>query len=139
MSDSGKGLAIVCKWNERQFGRVDTTSKDIEKHWFVLDVLDEEGDMEALPETLGFYRSHCATPVSLEIVDYFCLPGEEMVGICKTFWLKMVQRKWKKVFAERKRIERARHTTKEILHRERHGQWSDSNASMPTLRGMLAV
>ena len=139
MNLEGKGLAVVCKWNENQFGRDEYTSKDIEQHWFVLDVLNEEDDRTNLPETLEFYKSNCETPVSLEIIDYFCLPGEEMVGICKTFWLKMIQRKWKQVYAERQRIMQKRQSTKELLHRERHGQWSPDTAHLPTLRGMLAA
>ena len=136
MDLQGKGLAVVCKWNEKQFGKDEQTSKDIDTHWFVLDVLEHE-DIEELPETLHFYSSNCESPVSLEIVDYFCLPGEEMVGICKTFWLKMIQRKWKKIYAQRKYIEKQRSTIKEINYRERHGKWSDNIAQIPTLRGML--
>tara|TARA_B110000858_G_scaffold37668_2_gene42357 strand:+ start:1949 stop:2371 length:423 start_codon:yes stop_codon:yes gene_type:complete len=139
MNLEGRGLAIVCKWSETQFGRDEYTSKNIEQYWFVLDVLNNEDDMTNLSETLKFYESNCETPVSLELVDYFCLPGEEMVGICKTFWLKMIQRKWKKVYAERQRIMQKRKTTKELLHRERHGKWSSDTAHLPTLRGMLAA
>ena len=135
----GKGLAAVCKWNENQFGRDEYTSKDIEQHWFVLDVLNKEDDLPNLPDTLRFYESNCETPVSLEVVDYFCLPGEEMVGICKTFWLKMIQRKWKQVYAERQRIMQMRKTTREILHRERNGGWSPDTSQLPTLRGMLSL
>lgn len=135
----GKGLAVVCKWNEEQFGRDEETSEDIDQHWFVLDVLDDEDAIASLPETLEFYKSHCNTPVSAEIVDYFCLPGEEMVGICKTFWLKTIQRKWKKVYAEKKHVLRNRQKPNEIMHRERHGSWRSELAHLPSLRGMLSV
>ena len=139
MGLDGKGLAVVCKWNEEQFGRNEETSMNIDQHWFVLDVLEDEGDIAALPETLEFYGRHCNTPVSAEIVDYFCLPGEEMVGICKTFWLKRIQRKWKKVYAEKNRVLINRQKTEEIIYRERHGSWRSELAHLPSLRGMLSV
>ena len=134
---SGKGLAAVCKWNEKQFGRTSTTSNDIEDHWFVLDVFDKT-DYQDISETLNFYNSHSRNPVTIEIVDYYCLPGLEMVGICKTFWLKMIQRKWKKVFAERKSINMQRKKTNELLYRQRHGKWRENINYMPSLRGMLS-
>ena len=136
--ESGTGWAVVCRWNEKQHGRCPDTSKDIEQHWFVLDVLDNE-DLTDPQSFVDFYASHSATPVSLEYVDYYCLPGQEMVGICKTFWLKMIQRKWRKVFAERKHILHERMRTNEIIYRQRHGRWSDRLEHLPSLNGMLAT
>ena len=43
-----------------------------------------------------------------------------MVGICKTFWLKIIQRKWKKIYAERKRVQFERMKTSELTYRERN-------------------
>jgi hypothetical protein len=137
VQERGTGLAIVCQWNEEQFGRTEDSSNDIDHHWFVLEVLDDE-DIENPNERLEFYKTHCKTPCSLEVIDYFCLPGEEMVGVCKTFWLKLVQRKWKKVFAERRRINETRATHKEIIYRERNGNWRPELRQLPALSGMLA-
>ena len=40
----------------------------------------------------------------LEIVQTVMLePGGECVAIIKTFWIRLVQRRWKRVFAERRR------------------------------------
>lgn len=133
----GSGLALVCKWNEKQFGRCSKTSKDIEDHWFVLAVLDHD-ELYETEEYLQFYRANCHTPVRLELINYFCLPGEEMVGICKTFWLKIIQRKWKKIYAERKRVYSERMKTSELMYRERNGKWSSKVNYMPSLKGMMA-
>lgn len=135
--DKGTGVAIVTRWDEQQYGRSDNTSKDIEKHWFVLIVFDKNEHHE-INEYYNFYSQQSESPVSTEIVDYYCLPGEEMVGICKTFWLKMIQRKWKKIYAERKRIKRKRQTLFEIIYRERHGCWRNDIQYMPSLNGMLS-
>jgi len=98
--EGGKGVAVVCRWNPHIFGACENTSKDIGDHWFILEVLDKE-DYNKMDERLNFYKSNCSIPVSLQLVDYFYLPGNEMVGIIKTFWLKLIQRKWKKIYAAR--------------------------------------
>ena len=135
--EKGKGLAVVCRWDAKQFGCDEDTSKDISAHWFVLHVLDED-DMEDPEEMLAFCRVNCNVPVYLELIDYYCLEGQEMVGICKTFWLKLIQRKWKKVYAKRMRILQERQQMHSILHRERHGCWPQHLNVMPSLGGMMA-
>lgn len=54
--------------------------------------------------------------------------------IVKTHWLRLIQRKWKKVFAERCRIIQDRKTLKYLKYRELHGSW----IGMPGLNGMLS-
>lgn len=137
MSEQGTGLAVVCQWNKEQFGSDEVTSPNINHHWFVLYLLDDE-EIENPDEVLEFCRSKCQSPVSLQIVDYYCLSGNEMVGICKTFWLKMIQRKWKKIFAERRRIEKLRKLPKSLCYREYYGQWEPELNVLPTIQGMLA-
>ena len=135
--ERGSGLAVVGQWNEEQFGRTVGSSKDIDHHWFVLEVIDDE-DMDNPEERLEFFKTHCKTPCLLEVADYYCLPGKEMVGVCKTFWLKLVQRKWKKVFAERQRMNKKRRTHEEIIYRERNGNWRSELRHLPGICGMLA-
>lgn len=142
-SEKGTGVAIITRWNE-QFGRTATTSKGIENHWFVLNLFehsDSNSDSyyEEMNDYIDFYSQHCHEKVSLEIVDYHCLPGREMVGVSKTFWLKLIQRKWKKVYAQRQEIEKKRKTIKELRYRERNGCWSDDVKLMPQLKGMLSA
>ena len=146
-SEKGTGVAIMTRWNE-QFGRTVTTSKGIENHWFVLNVfqysdnnniIDNNSYYEEMNDYLDFYSQHCREKVSLEIVDYYCLPGKEMVGVSKTFWLKLIQRKWKKVYAQRRENKKKRKTIKELRYRERNGCWSDAVKLMPQLKGMLST
>lgn len=57
--------------------------------------------------------------------------------LIKTFWIKIIQRKWRNIFAKRRRIIYNRLQPKNILNRERTGKWKENN-SFPTLCGMLA-
>tara|TARA_B100000530_G_scaffold84628_1_gene51487 strand:- start:3 stop:503 length:501 start_codon:yes stop_codon:yes gene_type:complete len=58
--------------------------------------------------------------IKLDIIqdDYI---GDEMVAIVKTFWLRLIQRKWKRLYKERKYIINKRIAT--LSRREIHGKW----------------
>lgn len=133
-NEKGNGLAVVCQWNEREFGRSSDSSPNIDNHWLVMELIS---NTEEMSERYDFYKNHCGGHVSLEIVDWECLPGLELVGYWKTFWLKLVQRKWKKIFAERRRIESERSKANAIIYREKHGKWQDNINYMPSLKGMM--
>jgi hypothetical protein len=137
MLKSGSSLAIVSKWNKEQYGSCSQTSKNIENYWFILMLLNNS-DYPEIQEYYEFYSRHNNYPVYIEIVDYYYLPGNEMVGVCKTFWLKIIQRKWKKIYAERKRIEKSRTHISEILYYQRHGSWRHGLNTIPSIKGMLA-
>lgn len=57
--------------------------------------------------------------------------------IIKTFWLKIIQRKWKKIFNMRKQILSNRLQLSSMHHREVHGTWPISMRFMPGLIGLL--
>lgn len=40
----------------------------------------------------------------LQIVEVYDGPGEETLCVLKTFWLRILQRKWKRIFSERQRL-----------------------------------
>ena len=69
-----------------------------------------------------------------EIVEEDRLGGEESVGYIKTFWLKIVQRKWKKVFAERKKVLKKRKSLRALHYREIHGKWPKDCQTYPKFR-----
>jgi hypothetical protein len=72
-----------------------------------------------------------------EIAECLYLSGEECIAILKTFWLRLVQRAWKRVFAERKQIYARRMRPDSLRHREIHGKWPLSCNRLPSLHGML--
>jgi hypothetical protein len=58
-------------------------------------------------------------------------------AIIKTFWIKIVQRSWKRVFKERTRIRALRRSVKAILYWQMFGKWPEYCAYMPGLRHMI--
>lgn len=73
-----------------------------------------------------------------EIGEYIILPTQEAVAILKTFWLRIIQKKWKKVFRERSNIIIRRSMLSNLLIKETNGQWPDCCLYLPGLRGMLS-
>lgn len=65
-----------------------------------------------------------------EIGEYIILPTQEAIAILKTIWLRIIQRKWKKVYAERRKI---CHSISYLRNREIHSTCS----IFPGLKGML--
>lgn len=55
-------------------------------------------------EFVATYNNSVATRPTIEIASPTVLePGGECVAIIKTFWIRLVQRRWKRIFAERRR------------------------------------
>jgi hypothetical protein len=73
-----------------------------------------------------------------EIGEYIILPTQEAIAILKTFWLRIIQKKWRKVFQERKNVIRQRCNLSNLSIREIRGRWPESCFNLPGLRGMLS-
>lgn len=65
-------------------------------------------------------------------------PDGEYCAIIKTFWLRIVQRAWKKQFAKRQSIIRSRGHIASQRHFELTGTYPRSIRTIPGLRGLLA-
>jgi hypothetical protein len=74
-----------------------------------------------------------------EIGEYIILPTQECIAILKTFWLRIIQKKWKKVFQERKEVIKQRNSLSNLSIREMRGRWPESCYNLPGLRGMLSL
>jgi len=57
--------------------------------------------------------------------------------IIKTFWLRLVQRTWKRIYKERKEIIKKRMQPITLHHRSLHGRWPTGLNHLPTIRGMM--
>jgi hypothetical protein len=93
-----------------------------------------------LPHTLlRNYNNIIKQPSYLNIqigkINY--LKGSECVCVIKTFWLKIVQRSWKKIFKIRNNILKTRCRPDSIIYRQFTGKWPEKCAYMPSIRGML--
>lgn len=72
-----------------------------------------------------------------EIAECFYLSGQEKVAILKTFWLRLIKRKWKKIFAQRKEIIEKRKQVSNIIYWQMRGTWPNNCRTLPNLYGML--
>ena len=72
-----------------------------------------------------------------EIAECFELPTGEYIAIIKTIWIKIIQRKWKKVYASRQNIIKIRSSPSSLYTRQTTGKWPDSCLDLPGLKGML--
>ena len=59
--------------------------------------------------------------------------------IIKTHWLRLVQRHWRKVFAERRQVMQTRLSLNAILGFQLTGQYPEGARYMPTLEGMMSA
>lgn len=74
-----------------------------------------------------------------EIIERIILPkGGECISVIKTFWLRIVQRTWKKVFLKQKEIWNKRMSFHSIRYREIHGSYPSDCSYYPTIYGMLS-
>lgn len=58
-------------------------------------------------------------------------------AILKTFWLKIIQRKWKKIYKQKQDVIRKRKSLSSIRNREIHGCLKDGTDYYPSIYGML--
>ena len=72
-----------------------------------------------------------------QIAEIVYLNGDECVAILKTFWLKCVQRSWKRVFKQRIEIMKLRKQSSSIMYREIHNKWPDDCVYLPSINNMF--
>ena len=76
--------------------------------------------------------------VKPEIAQCIVLESGHNVSILKTFWLRLVQRRWKNIFRIRKNILRLRCQPDILKFREVNGRWPANCQVIPSIRGMLS-
>ena len=72
-----------------------------------------------------------------EIGQYIILPTLEAVAILKTFWIRIIQRKWKKIFKQQQQIIGERCKLHSLQFRQTTGHWPTHCKTFPTVKGML--
>jgi hypothetical protein len=73
-----------------------------------------------------------------EIGECIELVTGEQIVIIKTIWLKIIQRRWKKVFAKRQLIIKYRSIPSSLTFRQLTGKWPEQCIHMPDLNGLLS-
>ena len=74
----------------------------------------------------------------LEIAECLYLPSQYCVSILKTYWLKIIQRAWKKICRDRKLTILRRSYPNSLKYREIFGSWPKDCINYPRLKGMLS-
>ena len=75
--------------------------------------------------------------VKPEIAECIYLESNEYVAILKTFWLKIIQRAWKKIYKQRQIILKRRCSIQSLRYRESKGKWPMECLHYPSLKGLL--
>jgi hypothetical protein len=79
------------------YGIDENSDKNIEKHYIVIHSYAYYNP-KFIKKDIKFYSKQLDKILQPEIAECIILSGEETVAILKTFWIKIIQRKWKKVF-----------------------------------------
>ncbi len=116
--------------------------KNISEHFLVIEIIDIEEyfNDEICSSLLNDYYIYLSYRVisphptvrnyhrlanncAIEIVEDIELETGELIGIIKTFWIKLIQRKWKKIFKNRKEIISQRKRITNLRERELTGRF----------------
>lgn len=73
----------------------------------------------------------------VHIMKLCILPDETYSVILKTHWLRLVQRTWKKVYNDRKRVLKGRRKIQNLFYKEVHGRYPNGLNFVPTIYGMM--
>jgi hypothetical protein len=105
----------------------------ITKNYYLTFIRLKQLDMNLINYYKGFSDS-----LKLEIAECIYLPSQHCVSIIKTFWLKLIQRKWKNIYKEKKICILRRSNPNCLLYREITGKWPNDCLNYPGLKGMLS-
>ena len=71
-----------------------------------------------------------------QIMEIHILKGNEHIAILKTFWIRCIQRCWKRLVKKRKEILSLRKQLKKIKYKEVHGVYPATSNIWPQVKGM---
>jgi hypothetical protein len=119
------------------YAGVNFKTKSVQKHTI------NNGYLELDNQTHDIYRNYKQiitreNYIKPEITDCVYLNTGHYVAILKTFWLRLIQRKWKNIIKERENIVKKRCTLNSLRHRELTGKWPNDCLHFPQLKGMLS-
>jgi len=78
------------------------------------------------------------TRLKIEIAECIILPSQHNICILKTFWLRLIQRVWKKIYREKNNVIKKRSNPNAIFYKQIFGRWPADCLFYPHLRGMLS-
>jgi hypothetical protein len=150
---------VLCELYNPTIHGVPVANSNVNSHYIVNDRFKQYNN-DYIDSVIDFYNAarRCCSPRLLnkhpifrnykaiasqmsymkpEIAECVWLPTNECVAVKKTFWIRLVQRTWRKVYKNRKAVILLRSRPESIKYRELTGRWPASCARVPGLRGML--
>tara|TARA_B100000927_G_C16401959_1_gene443792 strand:- start:494 stop:1084 length:591 start_codon:yes stop_codon:yes gene_type:complete len=96
-------------------------------------------DLSRYHPLLRNYTDIVSRPYSpkIDIIHMDYLPGHEAVAYIKTFWLRLIQRRWKKLFQKRKTMIKNRCNLQNLHYRQIHGRWPQGLNNLPNIREII--
>ena len=87
---------------------------------------------------LKTYSIFSGSRSQVDIMELRILNNGTYTVVLKTHWLRLVQRTWKKMFAQRKQMIRKRAMPHVQLYYQRNGKYPPEVRSLPNLHGILS-
>lgn len=124
---------VICKYNNLDLKKIEETSKAYNLNY-------RKNLRQIAPHSYIRNYAEIVTKknyVKPEIAQCFQLPSGACVCILKTFWLRLVQRAWKRVYQQRKEMIRKRMNPLLLLKRVQSDKRSEWNKTLPGIVGMF--
>lgn len=78
-----------------------------------------------------------ACPSNMDVMKLSILDDYTYSVILKTYWLRIIQRHWKKIYSQRLAAIKKRAQLQARMYFEIHGRYPDNSYIIPTIHGML--
>lgn len=136
MSTSNFKLAICAPFDPVIYGIDENSSPGILNHYMIVYTIELEEFYDNSYKDLIEFITNSTNGIEprLDIVKCEELSGLEQVGYIKTFWLKIVQRRWKKIYKERQEMLKRRSSIVALRERQQTGQWPKHLQQWPKFR-----
>ena len=72
--------------------------------------------------------------LQIHLAKNMILPTGETICIIKTYWLRIIQRTWKRIYKERKEMIEKRKNINSIIYSQVYGKWPDNCSCIPKLK-----
>jgi hypothetical protein len=156
------GLCIL--WCKDIHGFTQKSTPNIETHWLLHEKITLNEFFQSDLAWIEIYRRNIASYLStlphnlsphhallrnytdivsrpynpkIDIVLMEYLPGHEAVAYIKTFWLRLIQKRWKQLYQDRCRILQERRSCKSLTYREIHGKWPLNLNNLPNISQII--
>ena len=73
--------------------------------------------------------------IDIVLMEY--LPGLEAVAYIKTVWLRLIQKRWKKLYKQRCHVIANRMKIKSLQFKELHGKWPEGLNKLPGIGDII--